>query len=90
MSKIFGVDPGLGSAVRDPEFTPAPAGSLDELREFIGESLGMAAIHARIGTDYAGLGDDRGLEYSIRSLVAYTRAAYEALVDLKEKKAARS
>jgi hypothetical protein len=74
---------------REPQFTQAPIGSLDELREFIGENLSMAAIYAQLGTDYAGVGDDRGLEYSILRLVAYTRAAYETLVDLKEKKAAR-
>jgi hypothetical protein len=75
---------------REPRFEPAPAGSLDELREFIGESLGMAQIHAQLGAMYAAIGDDKGLEYSILRLVACTRAAFVTLVDLKEKKAARS
>jgi hypothetical protein len=75
---------------REPEFTPAPAGSLDELREFAGESLGIAQVHAQLGASYAAIGDDKGLEYSILRLVACARAAFETLVDIKEKKAARS
>jgi hypothetical protein len=75
---------------REPEAIPASAGSLDEMREFIGEILGTAQIYAQLGATYATIGDDKGLEYSILRLVACTRAAFDTLVDLKEKKAARS
>ncbi len=55
-------------------------------REFIAESLSMARIQAELGATYAEIGDDAGLEYAIRRMVAYTRAALGTLKDLKTEK----
>ena len=52
-------------------------------REFIEESLAMARIQAELGATYAAIGDDVGLEYATRRLVAYTRAVIGTLGDLK-------
>jgi len=62
---------------------PAPIGSTQELREFALESLGLAAIQAQLGAQYADIGDDAGLEYAVRKLVAYTRLAIGVVGDLK-------
>jgi len=56
------------------------------LRAFIGEALEMALIQAQQGVTYAATGDDVGLGYSLRKLVAYTRAAVETMRDLAEQK----
>jgi hypothetical protein len=53
-------------------------------REFIGECLAMVRVQAELGETYCGIGDDVGLEYSIRRLVAYTKAVLPTLADLKE------
>jgi hypothetical protein len=50
-------------------------GTPGALREFIGENLDMARIQAELGVTYAALGDDAGLAYAIRRLVAHTKAA---------------
>ncbi|GEO18748.1 hypothetical protein [Microvirga aerophila] len=55
-------------------------------REFIHETLAMAQIQAQLGTTYAALGDDAGLEYAMRRLVAYMRAAVDTFKDLKAQK----
>jgi hypothetical protein len=52
-------------------------------REFIEENLSMARIQAELGATYAAIGDDTGLEYATRRLVAYTRAVIATLGDLK-------
>jgi hypothetical protein len=59
---------------------------LDNFREFIGETLAMAQVQAELGATYAAIGDDAGLEYSVRRLVAYTKAAVGTLNDLKAEK----
>jgi hypothetical protein len=59
------------------------------LREFIGECLTMVRVQAELGEQYCGIGDDIGLEYSIRRLVAYTKAAPATLADLREMKRER-
>jgi hypothetical protein len=59
---------------------------LDNFREFVGETLAMAQVQAELGAKYASIGDDAGLEYSIRRLVAYTKAAISTLDDLKAEK----
>jgi hypothetical protein len=61
-------------------------GTPDASREFIGEHLSLAALQADLGATYAAVGDDVGLEYAVRRLVAYTRAAIGTLADLKEDK----
>jgi hypothetical protein len=61
-------------------------GTPEAYREFIAEMLGMARIQAEIGETYAATGDDAGLEYAMRRLVAYTRAALGTLADLKTEK----
>jgi hypothetical protein len=61
----------------------APCGSVAELRAFIGETIGLAAIQAGLAETYAALGDDAGLEYAMRRFAAYSNAAFATLVDLK-------
>jgi hypothetical protein len=61
-------------------------GTLEAYREFIAETLCMVRIQAGLGETYAGIGDDAGLEYAMRRLVAYTRAALGTLADLKTEK----
>jgi hypothetical protein len=58
-------------------------GTPDALRDFIGEHLALAALQAELGATYAAIADDAGLEYAVRRLVAYTRAAIGTLADLK-------
>ena len=65
----------------------AALGTPDAYREFLALTLGGAHIHANLGQTYAEIGDDAGLDYSIRSLVACTRAAVDTLADLKAMKA---
>jgi hypothetical protein len=67
----------------------APHGSPWAYREFIEETLGMARIQAELGVTYASIGDDAGLEYAVRRLVAYTRAALGTLNDLRTTKEQR-
>lgn len=61
-------------------------GTPDAFREFIAETLAMAQIQANLGTTYAEIGDDMGLEYAVRRLVAYTRTALATVNDLREEK----
>lgn len=56
------------------------------LREFAAESLDMARIQAELGSTFATIQDDVGLEYAVRRLVAYTRAALATVADLKATK----
>jgi hypothetical protein len=66
--------------------TPAPAGSADELREFIAEMLAMARIQTELGQTYASIGDDIGLAYAMRSLIIYVKTAAATTNDLKAHK----
>jgi len=61
----------------------SPCGSVAELRDFIGETIGLAALHAGLAETYAALGDDAGLEYAMRRFAAYSKAAFATLADLK-------
>lgn len=61
-------------------------GTPDAYREFLAETLVFAQIQADLGSTYAAIGDDAGLEYALRRLVAYTRAAVAVLSDLKAMK----
>ncbi|MFC4170487.1 hypothetical protein ACFOYU_00170 [Microvirga sp. GCM10011540] len=74
----------------DPIAMPGvPHGTPDAYREFISETLDMARIQAELGVTYASIGDDAGLEYALRRLVAYTRAALGTLNDLRSNKEQR-
>ena len=65
----------------------AALGTPDAYREFIAHALGRAEILANLGQTYAEIGDDAGLDYSIRSLAAYIQTAVSTLADLKALKA---
>ena len=72
----------------DQTLPPAAAiGTLDAYREFIAETLAGAKIHAGVACTYAEIGNDAGLDYAIRCLVACTRTAVSTLSDLKAMKA---
>jgi hypothetical protein len=58
----------------------------DELRSIIDEALWGCAIHSNIGRDYVTLGDDAGLEYAIRNVVARIKIARDVLAMLKATK----
>jgi hypothetical protein len=62
-------------------------GTSDALREFIAENAAMLGIQATLAAQYAAIGDDTGLEYAVRRLLAYTRQIVGTLADLKEAKA---
>ena len=72
-----------------PLRNPAPIGTADELREFAAENLQLARIQADLGATYAEIGDDPGLEYATRKLVAHTRAVVATVADLKALKQAK-
>jgi len=61
-------------------------GTPEMYREHIHEMLEMAQIQAELGTTYAAIGDDTGLEYALRRLKAYMRAAIGSFVDLRAMK----
>jgi hypothetical protein len=58
-------------------------GTPEAYREFIREMLTLAQLQADLAATYAAIGDDVGLEYALRRLVAYTRAAATVFKDLK-------
>ena len=66
-----------------PTSISAPCGSAAELRAFIGETIGFAAVHASLAETYASLADDKGLEYALRSFAATSKAALQTFADLK-------
>ena len=61
----------------------APCGSAAELRAFIGETIGLAAVHAGLAETYASLADDKGLDYALRCFAASSKAALQTFADLK-------
>jgi hypothetical protein len=67
-------------------FANVAHGTPEALREFIHEQLSLAILYAQNGMGYAEAGDDVGLEYDLRRLAAYTRAALSAFADLKRHK----
>jgi hypothetical protein len=72
----------------DQTLPPAAAiGTLNAYREFIAGTMASAGVHANLGVTYAEIGNDAGLDYAIRCLVACTRAAVSTLSDLKAVKA---
>jgi hypothetical protein len=60
-----------------------PCGSVAELRDFIGETIVLAAVHASLAETYAALADDRGLEYALRCFAASSTAALQTFAELK-------
>jgi hypothetical protein len=52
------------------------------LREFIHENAGFVRIQADLAQTYAELGDDAGLRYALRKLVAHVKAATSSFNDL--------
>lgn len=64
----------------------APYGSPEAYREFIAENLQMIQIHAELGVLHASVGDDTGLTYAVRRIMAYYKAVFETLTDLKAHK----
>ncbi|MBB4041618.1 hypothetical protein GGR34_003296 [Microvirga flocculans] len=63
-----------------------PYGGTDKYREHIAEMLSLVSVEAELGQTYCGMQDDAGLDYSIRKIIAYIRAAHESLRDLKAMK----
>jgi hypothetical protein len=61
----------------------SPCGSVAELRAFIGETIGLAALHASLVETYASLADDRGLECALRCFAASSKAALQTFAELK-------
>jgi hypothetical protein len=65
----------------------APYGTPDLYREQIGEAAWSIGLYAEQIQRYCTLGDDAGLEYSTRCLIAHARFAAGILADLKSMKA---
>jgi len=61
-------------------------GAPDAYREYLLEALWFVQIQAELGSTYAAIGDDAGLEYAVRRLVAYIQAVIAVLSDLKAMK----
>jgi hypothetical protein len=61
-------------------------GTPEAYREFIHEMLVLAQLQAELAATYAAIGDDVGLEYALKCLVAYLRAATTVFKDLKNMK----
>ena len=70
-----------------PSFTNVAHGTPDAFREFIAENAALVRVQAGLAETYAATGDDVGLEYAVRRLLAYTRQVVGTLADLKEAKA---
>jgi hypothetical protein len=62
---------------------------LCDLRQEIAQVAWAAGVQCSILQDYASLGDDRGLEYSLRQLSAYVRSAVRAFNQLHSIEVAR-
>jgi hypothetical protein len=63
-------------------------GTPEAYREFIYDMLFGVYIHAEVAASFATAGDDTGLEFALRRLVAHTRAACKTFKDLKVMKEA--
>ncbi|MCJ2043066.1 hypothetical protein MKK58_00655 [Methylobacterium sp. J-078] len=62
-------------------------GTPEAYRQFIAETLAGAETHANVARTYAEIGNDAGLAYAIRCLVACTKASVSAMADLNDMKA---
>lgn len=65
----------------------AAYGTPELYREHIGEAAWSIGLYAEQIQRYCALGDDAGLEYSTRCLIAHARHAAGILADLKSMKA---
>jgi hypothetical protein len=61
-------------------------GGPEMLREVVIEHLQLVALHAHLGIGHAEAGDDLGLSYSVRRLVAYVRVVVTTAADLAERR----
>jgi hypothetical protein len=59
-------------------FDPRP-----ELRELIHEQFAFLLLHAENGQRYAAAGDDHGLEYSVRQVIARVKFISETYIDIR-------
>lgn len=62
---------------------PAPAGSIEELREYTADCLRLVVLYASHAQDLAELGDDLGLFTNIRKLLAAAEAMALTVQDLR-------
>jgi hypothetical protein len=60
----------------------------DELRTYISEMADGAARQADIVIRYCDIGDDTGMSYALRQMLAYVRAAVATQRDLAERRRA--
>jgi hypothetical protein len=54
-----------------------------ELRELVAEQFGFMLLHAENGQRYAEAGDDQGLEYSVRQIIARAKFIGDTFVDIR-------
>ena len=52
------------------------------LREIVHEQFGFLLLHAENGQRYAAAGDDHGLEYSVRQIIARAKFVGETFADM--------
>ena len=82
---------GLGNAANSGDAQGQNRAVLDArlelLREAIGEQAGFIQIQADIVQLFASLGDDAGVTYALKRLVAYARAAAQTANELAALKA---
>jgi hypothetical protein len=52
------------------------------LRELIHEQFGFVLMHAETGQRYAAAGDDHGLEYAVRQVIARAKVIGETFTDI--------
>jgi hypothetical protein len=76
--------PGLqaGSRPMTAVDTPKNFDGRPELRELVAEQFGFLLLHAENGQRYAEAGDDRGLEYSVRQVIARAKFVGETYADI--------
>jgi len=63
---------------------PAPAGSVDELREVAAEQLALTAFHSTLAVDQFSVLADAGAFYNSRRAVAHMRHAIATMKLLQE------
>lgn len=73
-------------SVTDHEAQALLLAKLEMDRGFIAEEAALVRVYAGMAEACAAIGDDVGLEYSMRQLVAAAQRGLAALADLKSKK----
>jgi hypothetical protein len=66
-----------------PLRTPAPVGSVEELRQYAADCLRLARIFASHAEELAEIGMDEELAATTRKLVAAVKAAAATVIDLR-------